>query len=547
MRRSFHAIGVIGLAIGIGAMSTATPDYLAMAKGQILRPSSDVAVQGRSKTNYLINRPMVSISPAASFPPGLHPVDVQAAYKMPATGGQDVIAIVDAFHNPTALADFNKFSSQFGLPVEPSTDATATTNKVFQVIYSGGTQPRADQGWAGEIALDIEWAHALAPNAKIVLVEAPDNGDSLYQAVQLAARIPGVRQVSMSFGTASEFAGQTAYEQFFTQPGIVYMASSGDVGGRQGYPAMSPKVVGVGGTNLVVNSSGQVVSETAWSGSGGGPSSIFTRPAYQNAISSILGNVRGCPDIAAVADPATGAAVYSSYAFGGWAVIGGTSLACPVAAGIANTRGFYKASVFDENTRFYGKLGSSNFRDITSGTAGSFQAKAGWDYITGLGVPVGLYGTKMAWQPGTVTPYVGKNATGVVADLNNADFVSYSIDGVASAPYGTVGGFTTNLPLGGVDAKLVSDIKVTLVASSTNNNTTIQLHAWDYTKNAWVFVKSFQGAVAQRTWSTTLPVGDFVSGNQIQLLVRGLVPVSVKDQSMTLSVDQVAVEGFVQG
>lgn len=544
MRRTyFFVLGLVGLATLAGAL----PDYPSLAKGQILRPTSDIAVKGKSKTNYLINRPLATVSPAGTFPPGLHPVDVQSAYKMPSNGGTDIIAIVDAFHNPTALADFNKFSAQFGLPTEPSSNPTASTNKVFQVVYSGGTQPAADPGWAGEIALDIEWAHALAPNAKIILVEAPDNGDSLYQAVDFAARIPGVRQVSMSFGSGGEFSGQTSYESFFNRPGIVYMASSGDDGGQRSYPAMSPKVVGVGGTALVVDSTGQVVSETAWSGAGGGPSAFFSRPNYQNAVSSIVGSFRGCPDIAAVADPRTGAAVYSSYAFGGWAVIGGTSLACPVAAGVANTRGFFKTSVFDENTRFYGKLGSANFRDITQGSAGSFTATAGWDYITGLGSPVGPYGAKMSFQPNAVTPYVGKNAVGVAADLLNADFVSYSIDGVKSAPYGTIGGFTTDVPFGSVDSKLVSDIKVSLTASSTNNNTTIQLHGWDYTKSAWVFVKSFQGSVAQRSWSTSMPNGDFVSGGKVRLLVRGLVPVSVPDQTMTLSVDQVAVEGFVQG
>ena len=136
-------------------------------------------------------KPMLSIG-------GYYPADVRAAYRMPASGGSGVIAIVDAFNDPTALSDFNGFSAQFGLPQETNTVATAKTNKVFQIVYATGTKPADDTtGWSSEISLDIEWAHAMAPNAKIVLVEGADDS-SLDAAVAVAKAITGVHEVSMN-------------------------------------------------------------------------------------------------------------------------------------------------------------------------------------------------------------------------------------------------------------------------------------------------------------------------------------------------------------
>src|SRR5262249_16338236 len=136
-------------------------------------------------TNHLI-----LVAPAGGLGPGggMTPDQLRSFYGMPATGGGSMIAIVDAFHYPTALSDFNTFSRQFGLPEETSTNATASTNTVFQVVYAGNRQPRTNGGWAQEAALDIEWAHAMAPGAKIVLVEAATNSfSSLFAAVDKAS------------------------------------------------------------------------------------------------------------------------------------------------------------------------------------------------------------------------------------------------------------------------------------------------------------------------------------------------------------------------
>jgi subtilase family serine protease len=232
----------------------------------------------------------------------------------------------------------------------------------------------------------------MAPNAKIYLVEANSNSfNDLNAAIKKAAAIPGVRSVSMSFG-ASEFSGEVNFESNFAQPNVVFFASTGDTGGQHSWPALSPKVVAVGGTSL--RGSGSSWTESVWSGSGGGLSSYFSRPAYQNAVQAIVGAKRGSPDISAVADPNTGCAVYAptSSTSSAWMVFGGTSLSCPIVAGIYNLSGQTSASSGAELTRIYGNLGSLSFRDVTTGTSGANASKVGYDLTTGVGTPLGVSG-----------------------------------------------------------------------------------------------------------------------------------------------------------
>jgi len=343
----------------------------------------------RAHTNHVIR-----IIPNGGLGPngGMTPAQLRSFYSMPSTGGSGVIAIVDAFHYPTALNDFNVFSAQFNLPIETSNNATASTNAVFQVVYARGKKPRTNAGWAQEAALDIEWAHAMAPNAKIVLVEADSNSyASLMAAVDVASKLPGVRQVSMSW-SSSEFSGETSYDSHFQQSGVVYFASSGDVGGVVQYPAVSPYVVAVGGTSVSTNSSGAFVSEKGWSGSGGGTSRYEPKPTYQSGLPATM---RVVPDISSDADPYTGVAVYDSTPYqglSGWLVFGGTSVSSPCMAGMVNLAGYGATNSYTELTRIYSALGTANFRDITSGSAGSFTAVSGWDFVTGVGAPLGFGG-----------------------------------------------------------------------------------------------------------------------------------------------------------
>jgi kumamolisin len=326
---------------------------------------------------------------------GFKPSDIRTAYGLPSTGGSGAIAIVDAYDFPTALNCFNTFATKFALAKETSTSLTASTNKVFQVVYQGTTAPKADVGWNQEASLDIEWAHALAPNAKIYLVEANSSSiTDLMAAVKKASTLPGVKEVSMSFG-GSEFSGETTFDSYFTTPGVVYFASAGDTGGVAEYPSESPNVVAVGGTSLTL--SGNVVSsETAWGGSGGGISFYEPIPAYQSKISTIVGKKRGAPDISLVADPKTGVQVYLPYYDANnvlkfaWYPLGGTSVSAPCCAAIANLSGHFLASSTKELTQVYGYLGTANFRDVIKGTAGGYAAAKGWDKITGVGSPIGI-------------------------------------------------------------------------------------------------------------------------------------------------------------
>lgn len=305
-----------------------------------------------------------------------------------AAGGARAIAIVDAYHYPTAMSDLQTFSAQFGLP--------APTSANFTVVFASGTQPPTDTGWGLEAALDIEWAHAMAPNAKIFLVEAASSGYSdLLKAVSKASSLVaanGGGEVSMSWG-GSEFASQRLYDSYFVKSGVVYFAAAGDNPGVI-WPAASPNVASAGGTSISRDASGNFQMELAWSSTGGGPSRFENRPSYQNGISAIVGSKRGTPDVAAVADPNTGVWVYNTGYCNGWCIVGGTSVATPVWAGIANAAGAFATSSGSELTTIYGNLGNAaDFTDIVSGTCGpnlGYISGAGWDFCTGIGSALGL-------------------------------------------------------------------------------------------------------------------------------------------------------------
>jgi kumamolisin len=288
------------------------------------------------------------------------------------SGGSKAIAIVDAYDYPTAAADLNVFISQFGL-------AAAT----FAVIYApgnlgppftcntGGTPPPGDggNGWNVESSLDIEMAHAMAPSAKLYLVEANSNSNAdLYNAVQVAAACVGAAgggQVSNSYG-AAEFSGEASNDSIFTAANVVYFASAGDTPGTE-YPCVSPNVLCVGGTTISrKGSDGTFESEAVWNndqdavGTGGGYSKYEPTPSYQTFISSIVQGSRGAADLAAIADPQTGPWIYNSqtewtsmHSGQGWAPIGGTSVASPVLAGIFNFANFFYASSFNAVNNIY--------------------------------------------------------------------------------------------------------------------------------------------------------------------------------------------------
>jgi subtilase family serine protease len=351
----------------------------------------------RAHTNHLL---VVRPDFTGTSPTGETPASLRAIYgNLPSSGGAKAIAIVDAYHYATADNDLRVFSTQFNLP------QCTLSNGCFKQITLGA-RPRVNCGWGQEAALDIEWAHAMAPNAKIILVEANSNSFSdLFAAVDRARTELasfGGGEVSMSWG-GSEFSSEASNDSHFVQSGsVVYFAASGDTGGKTIYPGVSPLVVAAGGTTVHRDKNGQFTGETGWSGSGGGTSQFESRPAYQDSIQALVGTRRGVPDYSFDADPNSGVSVYDStkcQGLGGWLVFGGTSVSSPALAGIVNlaaasSGGSFAASSTDELTRIYNAFNASttDFRDITSGTAGSFAAAPGWDFVTGVGSNLGLSG-----------------------------------------------------------------------------------------------------------------------------------------------------------
>jgi kumamolisin len=311
-------------------------------------------------------------------------------------GGMGAVALVDAYDDPYAASDLAAFSKQFGLKQAD-----------FKVVFSGGKRPPQDPtgGWELEEALDIEWAHAMAPDAKIFLVEAPSNEDNdLLSAVDLASRLvarAGGGQVSMSWG-GDESADELQLDSFFTTPGVVYFASSGDAPGVI-YPGTSPNVVSAGGTTLSRSPfTGDFIRESPWTETGGGVSEFEPRPSYQNGIASIIGDTRGVPDISFDANPDTGVWVLDSLPVdgqggpGSWWVVGGTSVSSPALAGIVNSTRSRYPSTESELTVVYSNLGvSSDFNDTATGYCGPYAgyfAETGWDPCTGVGSVNGKQG-----------------------------------------------------------------------------------------------------------------------------------------------------------
>lgn len=318
---------------------------------------------------------------ASSSPVGLFPSAMKAAYGFSTSntaGAGMTIALVDAYDLPTAENDLNVFSQQFGLP------ACTTANGCFiKVNQNGGNKyPRYNSGWGLEIALDIEWAHAIAPGAKIMLVEASSNSFTNLLAAEDYASAHA-SYVSNSWG-GNEFSGETAYDSHFARSGVSFFASSGDAGLPADYPSSSPNVISVGGTTLTFNPDGTLNSETGWSSGGGGCSLYETATSAQSAFGSYpqvnCAGMRATPDVSLDANPNSGAAVYDSSKYNGqqgWYQVGGTSLSSPMWAGRAADTG----AVVNAGYVYSATIA---FRDITVGSNGA-PCLVGYDLCTGLG------------------------------------------------------------------------------------------------------------------------------------------------------------------
>lgn len=361
---------------------------------RIIYPASSIPQPGRQHTNYFF---VNSDQPSAGPNPGDEtPASVACVYKLVAgptgcpiatsknvpSGGIGAIAIVDAGYYPTAQSDLDMFDAYWGIP------ATTVTQ-----VWPGTTKPPTYSDWVVEEALDIEWAHAMAPKAKLFLVvsalcQTPTcKTDPTWQAIQLAAQLVaknGGGVISMSFGDA-EIATERSLDGYFTTKGVVYFAASGDSGiGVSSYPAASPNVVAVGGTYFNRDQNGNFLYEQYYSGGGGGDISPYEpRPSYQNGIAGIVGTHRGYPDVAS--DFCCAGIVVQ----GSWFEVGGTSWSSPTFAGIVNAAGKRLTSSLAELTMMYNELANpteykADFNDITKGDS---HCKVGWDLCAGIGSP----------------------------------------------------------------------------------------------------------------------------------------------------------------
>jgi len=328
-------------------------------------------------------------------PAGYGPAQFRTAYNLPSGApSPQTIAIVDAYDSPTIASDLAAYSTAFGLP--QCTTANGCFKKVNQNGVAG-SYPRKDAGWALEIALDVEVAHAICPNCKILLVEASSNSlANLATAVNTAARL-GATQISNSYG-AYEFSSEgtiTAYNH----PGVAITASSGDNGYGASFPAADPHVVAVGGTTLTLSAGDVWAGERVWSGAGSGCSAYLSPQPWQTSLGAWsltgCGTKRAIADVAAVADPATGAAVYDTTTYqgrSGWFKVGGTSLSAPLIAGVYALAADAAGTAYPASLPYARR---SALHDVTTGTNGtcSFMRMCtglvGYDGPTGLGTPNG--------------------------------------------------------------------------------------------------------------------------------------------------------------
>ncbi len=333
-------------------------------------------------SNFRGRPPIHQFGNASKTPIGMTPAQIKKIYNLPLDGGHGRIAIIGAYDDISIEKDLNDFSKQFHLPECTTKNGCFEKHKINFKTGSNG-------GWALETTLDVEWAHAIAPRAKILLVEATTpSGANLLKAIDYATGRKDTASISMSWGGA-EFPEETGLDSHFKNSnGAVFFASSGDNGTGASWPAASPYVVGVGGTTVSLDSDGSFKKETAWNGSGAGISVYENQPSYQASYSIAKSSgYRAIPDVSYDADPRSSFPIIRG---GVWRTVGGTSAGAPQWAAIA--------SLGDGagNENFYDDKASQNsnsyFRDITSGTNGNCgyicNARKHYDYVTGLGSPL---------------------------------------------------------------------------------------------------------------------------------------------------------------
>jgi hypothetical protein len=492
----FAAVG-IGTAVagGTAHAATQTPTTTAAAAHQTQRLCSAPAKKGQLACLAIkqVNpTEPASIKPNAvtpnATPSGYGPSSLQSAYALPSStaGSGQTVAIVDAYDDPNAESDLAAYRTQYGLP------ACTTANGCFKKVNQSGSTtglPTADTGWAGEISLDVDMVSAICPNCHILLVEATSpTTANLGTAVNRAVTM-GAKFVSNSYG-GSEDGSENSYDSsYFNHPGVAITASSGDSDYDGGsYPATSKYVTAVGGTSLRTASNTRGWTETVWNttsyteGAGSGCSTSVAKPAFQSGINTGCSK-RAEADVSAVADPATGVAVYQTYGGSGWAVYGGTSAASPIVASVYALAGAPGAS---DVPNTYPYAHTSNLNDVTSGSNGTCGAPlctagAGWDGPTGLGTPNGVAAFK-AGSGGTGTVTVN-NPGSKTSTVGTATSLQLSASGGTGTYTWTATGLPTGLSIS--SSGLISGTpttagtySATATAKDSNNATGSATFSW---------------------------------------------------------------------
>jgi subtilase family serine protease len=347
-------------------------------------------------------------------PAGLGPFDLAAAYGLPDPRGsawvwnERKVIVIDAYDNPHAEFDLAVYRQTYGLP--PCTVANGCFKKISQ--QKGTPLPRGDTVWGQEIDLDLQMVSAICPMCKITLIAATSASLPDITRAARRAQSKNTSAISNSYAT-DESLENNAFESAYEHPGIAVTASSGDTGYASTFPASSPKVIAVGATSLVRDSSPRGWDETAWGGSGSWCSSWFDPPAWQLGLIDADPSGKTCTrraiaDVAAVGDPGTGVAVYDSYgSVGGdnWYQFGGTSVGAPIVAALfARAGDAVQTPAYPYPARHLYEQRAA-LRDITAGSNGNqlhdcwpaspdpyylCHAQVGYDGPTGLGVPNGL-------------------------------------------------------------------------------------------------------------------------------------------------------------
>jgi len=432
---------------------------------------------------------------------GYGPSTFQAAYGLTAASASDgsgtTVAVVDAYNDPTAASDLAAYRSAAGLPA-------LTAGQFTQYNQTGATSPLpatapTSDDWTLEESLDVDMVSAICPLCKIDLVEATnDSGTGLYIANETAATTLGAKYISNSWG-GSETSTDTTYDsEYFGVSGVVYTASAGDSAYSGGviYPATSPHVVGVGGTSLSTASNTRGYTESVWEtssseGTGSGCSAYEPQPSWQASLSVITAvcSHRVDNDVAADADPNTGAAVYdTTNGNGGWEEVGGTSESSPMIAAVFALAGNNGNGGDNAADSIY--THTSNLYDVTSGSNGSCSssllctAKTGYDGPTGWGTPDGLTAfqsngtttnTVTVTNPGSQTSTVGTAASLQInaSDSASGQTLTYSATGL---PTGLSISSTTGLITGTPSAS--GSYSVTASAKDTTGATGSASFTW---------------------------------------------------------------------